>query len=371
MFYYLHFLSETHSFLRMFQYITVRAFAGAGTAFLLSLILGPWIIKRLQRKCSGELTRYQEHSPVLDELHGEKKKITPTMGGLLIILAVSVSSLLWVIPSSPLLWLTLGTFWVFGAIGLADDYVKVVLRRSGGLRGIVKLALEIFWVLIVFILMAYLPETKENVYKLMVPFFKDPILYNTGNILAFLIIVSVVVGAGNAVNLTDGLDGLAIGCTSSVAFSYLVLAYVTGHIQFAAYLQIPYIPGAGELAVFCGCLLGGALGFLWFNCHPAHIFMGDTGSLALGGTLGIIAVLIKHELALLVIGGVFVAEALSVIIQVACFKWTGRRFFACAPLHHHFELKKTNRWSETQVTIRFWIISIICSLFGILLLKLR
>lgn len=371
MLYYLHYLSEQWSVLRVFQYITVRAFAGAGTAFLISLLVGPWLIRRLGKLCSGDATRYRDDAPALDNLHGENKKRTPTMGGILIIAAVSAACLLWAVPGNPLVWLVLGTMWAFGAIGFADDYIKVVRRRPGGLSARGKLLLQVFWVALVFGIILFLPMTREYARHIMVPFIKTPVLSDVGVLLAFVFALLVIIGASNAVNLTDGLDGLAIGCTGSVALAYLVLAYVAGHIQFAGYLQVPYIVGAGELAVFCGCLLGGALGFLWFNCHPAQVFMGDTGSLALGGAIGVTAVLLKHELALLVIGGVFVLEAASVIMQVGWFKWRRRRIFACAPLHHHFELKKTNPWSETQVTIRFWIISIICALCGVLMLKIR
>jgi len=202
----------------------------------------------------------------------------------------------------------------------------------------------------------------------MVPFFKDPIIAGLGAFTAFLFITLIIAGSTNAVNLTDGLDGLAIGCCSTVAFSYLVMSYVAGHYQFADYLKVPFIRGGGELAVLSGCLLGSSLGFLWFNCHPAQVFMGDTGSLALGGVIAMVAILIKQELALMIVGGVFVMEALSVILQVGSFKLRGKRIFAMAPIHHHFELRK---WSETQVTIRFWILSIVFSLLGILTLKLR
>jgi phospho-N-acetylmuramoyl-pentapeptide-transferase len=202
----------------------------------------------------------------------------------------------------------------------------------------------------------------------MIPFFKDPVIRDMGIVLTLVLVAVVVVGASNAVNLTDGLDGLAIGCTSSVALAYLVMAYVTGHKAFAEYLLVPYVPGSGELAVFCGCLLGGSLGFLWYNCHPAQMFMGDTGSLALGGAMAMVAILIKQEILLVLIGGVFVMEAVSVILQVASFKLRGKRIFAMAPIHHHFELRK---WSETQVTIRFWILSILFALLGMATLKIR
>jgi len=370
MLYYLHLLSDDVSYLRVFQYITVRIVAGAGTAFLISLALGPWFIRRLTRLCGRDVTRYKEDVPTLDALHGDKKKSTPTMGGVLIILSIAGSCLLWGVLTSPILWLALLTLGAMGAIGFADDYIKAVRRNPKGLRARTKLLLQALWVVLLTVGLLFLPATRDNVRQLMAPFLKAPLIPEMCLAGVFLFVAMVVIGASNAVNLTDGLDGLAIGCAGSVTLAYTVMAYVAGHAVFAAYLQVPYVPGAGELAVFCGCMLGACLGFLWFNCHPALIFMGDTGSLALGGALGCVAVLIKQELALVVVGGVFVLEALSVIMQVACFKWTHRRIFVCSPIHHHFEMKKTP-WSETQVTVRFWIISMIFALIGVLLLKIR
>jgi len=268
-------------------------------------------------------------------------------------------------------WLALLTLLVMGGIGLADDYIKAVKKNPKGLSAWTKLGLQCLWVLLLAAALVNIPATRPHVYQLMIPLLKTPLIQEMGGVCLILLIVLVVVGASNAVNLTDGLDGLAIGCASSVALAYMVMTYVAGHVRLADYLQVPYVAGAGELTVFCGCMLGAALGFLWFNCHPAQVFMGDTGSLALGGALGCLAILIKQELALGVVGGVFVMEAASVILQVGWFKWKKARLFACAPLHHHFELKKVSPWSETQVTIRFWIISIICALLGVLLLKIR
>jgi len=225
------------------------------------------------------------------------------------------------------------------------------------------------------------PSTRERVRELMVPFFKEPVIRDMGILLTFIFLTLVMVGSTNAVNLTDGLDGLAIGCSNSVAVAYLVMAYIAGHLKFAQYLQVPYIAGTGELAVFSGCLLGAGLGFLWFNCHPARVFMGDTGSLALGGAIAMVAILIKQEVALVLVGGVFVVEALSVLLQVAYFKLTGgQRIFKCAPLHHHFELVEKERAEkegrdvevvETMITTRFWILAIICALIGVATLKIR
>lgn len=371
MFYYLYFLSDQISYLRVFHYITVRTVAGAGTAFLISLIIGPWIIGRLQQLCRGTETRYREDAPALDALRGAANQKTPTMGGLLIIISMVISCLLWAVPTSLLVWLAISTLCVMGAIGFYDDYIKAVRRNPKGLSVRKKLLLQALWVVLLVALLVTIPATREHARQLWVPALKTPLVSSMCLAGVFIFVALVVIGAGNAVNLTDGLDGLAIGCTSAVVLAFLVMAYVAGHIKFAEYLQVPYVAGAGELSVFCGCMLGAALGFLWFNCHPAQVFMGDTGSLALGGAMGIVAVLIKQELVLVIVGGVFVMEALSVILQVGWFKLKHRRIFACAPLHHHFELKKNNPWSETQVTVRFWILAIIFALLGILLLKIR
>jgi len=370
MFYYLYLLSDYVSYLRVFQYISVRVVAAAGTAFVISILFGPFFIRRLTNICCGNDTRYQSDLPVLDKVHGEAKKKTPTMGGLLIIISILVSSLLWAIPTNPLVLITLATMCYMGLVGFKDDYLKIVKHNSCGLRSGKKLLLQVCWSVFVTSLLIILPATRDFVVQLMVPFLKMPLVAQMPILAAILFVTLVITGASNAVNLTDGLDGLAIGCTCTVAFAFAVMAYVAGHIGFAAYLQIPYIAGSGELAVFCGAILGAGLGFLWFNCHPAQIFMGDTGSLALGGSLGCVAVLIKQEFALLIVGGIFVIEALSVIMQVGWFRLKHKRIFACAPLHHHFELKKFP-WSETQVTIRFWIVSAIFALLGILLLKIR
>lgn len=352
--------------MRVFHYITVRAVAGAGTAFLISLLLGPWVIEQLQKLHIGQYER-KEEAPPLYALHA-KKEGTPTMGGILIVLSLVAASLLWTVPGNRFVLLVLATLCAMAAIGFWDDYTKVALKRSQGLTARKKLLLQSVWVVVVVAILLLLPETRERARNLMVPFFKDPVIRDIGVVGVFLFVAAVLIGASNAVNLTDGLDGLAIGCSSSVALSYLVMAYVAGHLKFAEYLRIPYVPGGGELAVFCGCLLGSCLGFLWYNCHPAKVFMGDTGSLALGGAVAMVAILIKQELVLIIVGGVFVMEAVSVILQVASFKLRGKRIFAMAPIHHHFEMRN---WSETQVTIRFWILSIIFALIGILTLKIR
>lgn len=370
MLYYLHLLSDYVSYLRVFQYISVRVVAAAGTAFVISILFGPFFIRRLANICCGEETRYRSDLPVLDKIHGEAKKKTPTMGGLLIISAILFSSLLWAVPTNPLVLITLATMCYMGLIGFKDDYLKIIGHNSRGLSSGRKLVLQAGWAVLLALILFALPATRHFVGHLMVPLMKTPLVAELPFFAAVLFVMLVIVGASNAVNLTDGLDGLAIGCTCTVAFAFAVMAYIAGHVNFASYLQVPHIIGGGELAVFCGAVLGAGLGFLWFNCHPAQIFMGDTGSLALGGALGCVAVLIKHEIALFIVGGIFVLEALSVILQVGWFRLKHKRIFACAPLHHHFELKKAP-WSGTQVTIRFWIISAIFALLGILLLKIR
>ncbi len=361
MFYYLQYFSDSFWVLK---YITVRSVAGAGTAFIAVLLLGPWFISFLKRQSIGDYGR-REDAPPLYDLHAQKEG-TPTMGGLLIIAAVTLSCLMWTDVGSAKVWMVLGSMWFMGLIGMLDDYKKVLGRDSKGLHSRGKLLLQVLWGIALVLALLANQDTAQKVQELTVPFFKYPV--PMGVTFAFLFTTLVIVGASNAVNLTDGLDGLAIGCSSSVAISYLVMAYVAGHVAFAGYLLVPYIRGAGELAVFCGCLTGACLGFLWYNCHPARIFMGDTGSLALGGALATVAILIKQEIVLLIVGGVFVIEALSVILQILSFKLRGKRIFAMAPIHHHFQMKK---WSETQVVVRFWILSIIFALLGILTLKIR
>lgn len=364
MLYYLQYYADVFSPLRVFRYITVRAVAGAGTAFLVVLILGPYFIEMLKRFRIGQYIRKVE-APPLYEMHAVKEG-TPTMGGLLIIAAVVFSSILWTDIFDSKVWLVLGSLCFMGLIGVLDDYKKLAGQNSIGLSGRGKLILQAAWALTLVVLLLGNPETAQRAKELSLPFFKYPV--PMGVCFAFLFTALVLIGATNAVNLTDGLDGLAIGCTSSVALSYLIMAYVAGHATFAEYLMVPYIKGGGELAVFCGCLMGASLGFLWYNCHPAKIFMGDTGSLALGGAMATVAIVIKQELALVIVGGVFVIEAVSVILQVLSFKLRGKRIFAMAPIHHHFEMKK---WSETQVVVRFWILSIIFALLGVLSLKIR
>lgn len=365
MLYFLHEWTDVYAPLRIFKYITFRALMGAGTAFLMSLLLGPWIIGWLRRLKIGQQVRTDE---VMKD-HLRRKSGTPTMGGVLIIAAVLVSTVLWSDIRNLYVLLALGTMVVMGAVGFWDDYLKVSRKNPKGLSGKLKLALEIAWgVAVVAALYAWAPS-REHVAKLMLPFLKDPFIQDMTVIGTGLFLVLVLVGSANAVNLTDGLDGLAIGCSNSAAAAYLALAYVAGNSIAAGYLRVPFVPGSGELAVFCGCLLGAGLGFLWFNCHPAQIFMGDVGSLSLGGALGMLALTSKNEFTLLILGGVFVMETVSVILQVAYFKYSGgKRIFLMTPIHHHFEKKG---WAETKVVVRFWIIAFSLALVALATLKVR
>jgi phospho-N-acetylmuramoyl-pentapeptide-transferase len=371
MLYWLHYHTDLYSPLRVFQYITVRAVLGAGTAFLIVVLAAPRVIEML-RSCGARQYERKEEAPAfaaLHALHGKNKQGTPTMGGLLIVFAIVVSCLLWAHLGNRLVWVALAALCALATIGFLDDRAKLCGQGTRGLSARAKFALQAGVGVGISLILLNDPVMGAQVRHLMVPFFKDPVVENLGAVLATLFVVAVLVASANAVNLTDGLDGLAVGCGSTVTGTYLILAYVAGHVEFARYLRVPHVPGSGELAVFCGCMLGACFGFLWHNCHPARVFMGDTGSLALGGGIAAVAVMIKQELTLIVVGGVFVMEAVSVILQVLSFRLRGgRRIFAMAPLHHHFEL---SQWSETQVTVRFWILSMICALLGLLTLKIR
>jgi len=375
MLYYLTQLEGLFSPLRLFQYISFRTLGAAATAFIISLLMAPALIRRLRAINFGE----QVEDDRVVGLAKKQKLGTPTMGGLLIILSTAVATLLWAIPTNMYVLLTLGTFCLMGVIGFADDYLKI--KRKNGLSVKMKFAAQLGWAAAVFAVLWAIPDMQARARDLMVPFFK-----NMGLIGGFIFMVVVLVGASNAVNLTDGLDGLAIGCTNSAAVAYLFLTYVAGHFEFAKYLHVPFVFGSAELTVFCGALLGAGLGFLWYNCHPAKIFMGDTGSLAIGGAVAMLAILIKQELLLIIVGGVFVIEAASVVIQSGYFKYTkkrfgkGRRIFKCAPLHHHFEFVEKERAMdenrppelvETVIVTRFWILSIIFALIGVATLKIR
>jgi len=335
---------------------------GTATAFLLCLVFGPWFLRKLKQLKIGEHIIDQQTCAPLHSLHSGKKGI-PTMGGLLILFSTTLATLLWARLDNRYVMLVLFSMLWLGMVGLIDDYMKFISRRSKGMAMTTKLLGQLILAIIVGLFAFHDPQIGPY---LDIPFLKN-LLVNLG-VFYILFCVLVIVGSSNAVNLTDGLDGLAIGCVIAVCFTYGIFSYITGHVKFSAYLQLNHVAGSGELAVFCASIAGAALGFLWFNAHPAQIFMGDTGSLSLGGAIGVVAVLIKKELLLLLVGGIFVAEALSVILQVGSFKLRGKRIFLVAPLHHHFQLKGL---SESKVTIRFWIIAAILALLGIATLKLR
>ncbi len=366
MFYYLSECTQWFSPLRVFQYTTFRAVFAAITALLICIVSGPWIIRKLTELKLAQPIRGEDDLRALVETHNRKKGC-PTMGGLLIIWAVADSVLLWARPTNSLVLLSLATLIWLGCVGFLDDYAKVREQKSAGMRVKTKLLYQIGLGLFVGGYLLLNPQTSGTVRQLMVPFVKQPLIADMGW-WTLLLAVLVIVSSSNAVNLTDGLDGLAIGCTLTVALAYAVMTFVAGHVKLAAYLQVPHVVGASELTVVCAALVGASLGFLWFNCHPAQVFMGDTGSLAIGGLIGAIAVMIKQEMVLVIVGGIFVLEAASVVVQVASFKLRGKRVFAMAPIHHHFELRG---WSETKVTTRFWVLSVIFALLGLATLKLR
>ena len=366
MMYYLHRLSDQFIGFNVFYYVTFRSVAAAVTAFAVSLIFGNFVIRKLTALKLGQPIRSAEEVHRLAELHFGKQG-TPTMGGVLIIGAVFLSSFLWARPDNRFVWLALFSMLCLGALGFADDYLKVTKKKSAGISGRFKLVVQIILAVIVTAVFLTSPLLEVQARSLYLPFFKAPVITNMGWF-TFLFFALVIVGSSNAVNLTDGLDGLAIGCTVTVAFAYALLSYAAGNFRIAEYLQVPFYPFTGELTVVCAALVGAGFGFLWFNCHPAKVFMGDTGSLAIGGMIGVVAICCKQELLLMVVGGVFVIEAVSVILQVLSFKLTGRRIFAMSPIHHHFELVG---WKENTVIVRFWILSGIFALLGLATLKLR
>jgi phospho-N-acetylmuramoyl-pentapeptide-transferase len=342
------------------RYITFRTAAASVTALVISLVVGPWMIRKLRDFQIGQVIR--QEGP---ESHRAKAG-TPTMGGLLILTASVVPTLLWADLSNPYVWIAVFATCAFGAVGFADDYLKIVRRSHHGLRPRDKMALQVIVAVAVgLVLMALAANSLYNT-RLIFPFFKNLIPDLGWFYVAFTVLV--LVGASNAVNLTDGLDGLAISTFGVAAAAFTALAYVTGHAVLADYLLLVRFPPASELTIFCGALVGASLGFLWYNSYPAEVFMGDVGSLALGGALGTVAILIKQELLLPLVGGVFVLEALSVIVQVGSFKLRGQRVFKMAPLHHHFEL---SGWSEPKVITRFLIVAVVFALFSLTTLKLR
>jgi phospho-N-acetylmuramoyl-pentapeptide-transferase len=346
--------------LSVIQYITFRTAAASLTALAISLLLGPWLIRKLREFQIGQVIRQEgpsSHAP---------KAGTPTMGGLLILTAALVPTLMWADLTNVYIWIAVVSTTAFGAIGFADDYLKIVRRSHHGLRPRYKIMAQVMVALLVGLTLIWLAHQNLYLTRLIFPFFKRLIPDLGWGYVLFAIVV--LVGSSNAVNLTDGLDGLAIGTFAIAAAAFTALAYVTGHRVFAEYLLLVHREPTAELTIFCGSLVGASLGFLWYNSYPADIFMGDVGSLALGGALGTVAILIKQELLLPIVGGVFVLEALSVIIQVGSFKLTGKRVFKMAPLHHHFELIG---WSEPKVITRFLIVGIIFALFALTTLKLR
>jgi phospho-N-acetylmuramoyl-pentapeptide-transferase len=361
LYYLLYPLRGTISGFNVFRYITFRTAWAAITAMLISFILGPWLIERMRRIKLGQFIR--EEGP---KSH-QQKAGTPTMGGILINVAILIPTILWADILNPYIWIILFVTFAYGAIGFIDDYRKLVKKRNLGLTAKEKFTMQILVALAAGLAIAYLPSIHNN-YSTVVTFpFLKHFALNLGPAYIGLIVI-ILVGCSNGVNLTDGLDGLAIGSTLVVAVTYTVLTYAAGNFRIADYLRIAWVPQSGELAVFCGAMVGASLGFLWFNAHPAEIFMGDVGSLALGGAIGCLAVIVKQEILLGLVGGLFVLEGMSVVLQVASFKLTGRRIFKMSPLHHHFEL---SGWRETKVVVRFWIIAIIFALISLSTLKLR
>lgn len=370
--------AKQHSFLtplRLFQYVTFRTAFASLTALFLSLLIGPWMIRKLREFAFGQYIR--EEGPAWHA----KKSGTPTMGGLLTVTSIVIPTLLWADLRNPYVWIAMFALVSFGAIGFWDDYTKVAKKRNLGLTSRQKFIAQVAICLAIGVMLLRLHALGAYETAMNVPFFKQfrpdllipaflgsPWTYPLAFVFFFAFMILVIAGSSNAVNLTDGLDGLAIGLMIIAAGAITILSYVSGHREFAQYLEIVRLPGAAELTIFCGAMTGASIGFLWYNAHPAEVFMGDVGALSLGGALGVVAVLIKQEILLLFIGGVYVLEALSVILQVGSFKLRGKRIFKMAPLHHHFEALG---WQESKVITRFWIAGLILALFALTTLKLR
>ncbi|MED5470166.1 MAG: phospho-N-acetylmuramoyl-pentapeptide-transferase [Verrucomicrobiota bacterium] len=352
---------------QLLRYITSRAGVACICSFVITLLIGPYIIRRLIAMKIGQPIRSADEVHKLAELH-DSKAGTPTMGGAIIVMAVMISVLIFARLSNPLVLAVVIVFIGLGLIGFWDDYQKVKKKNSKGISAKTKLILQVLVSLSAGLYLYLNPATSDYIRELYVPFNKESLIKDMG-IVCLPLFVLIIVGCSNAVNLTDGLDGLAIGCSISVALAYAAICYLVGNQQLGErYLLIPHSRFAGELTIVCLALVGSGLGFLWFNCHPAKVFMGDTGSLALGGAFAALAICSKHEILLVVIGGVFVMEATSVILQVFSYKFRGKRLFRMSPIHHHFELKG---WHESQVIVRFWILSLLCALIGLATLKLR
>lgn len=346
----------------VFKYITFRSAMAAMTTFFICILFGPRVIKKLASWKVCENIRQKEEVRGLYDLQHHKQG-TPTMGGLMMVSAIILATLLWAdIKNKYIIVCLISIFWL-GVVGFIDDFIKLRCKRSKGLSARAKIAGQLSLGLAVGVFCYLNPDCSMS---LSMPFLKNAV-FNLG-LFYILFVTLVIVGTSNAVNLTDGLDGLATGCLLIVSFSYGVLSYLTGHLKFSQYLFIPYISGVGELTVFCAAICGACLGFLWFNCYPASVFMGDVGSLALGGAIGLVAIFIRKELLLVIVGGVFVVEALSVILQVASFKLRKKRIFKMAPLHHHFQMMG---WPESKIIVRFWIVAIILAVFTLTTLKLR
>ena len=353
------FLAQYHSGFNVFQYLTLRAILGVLTALVIAFVVGPWMIRRL--------SRYQIEQPIREdgpESHFAKAG-TPTMGGALILVAMAVSTLLWADLGNRYVWVALLVTAMFGGIGFYDDYKKLVLRDSKGISARLKYGLQSLAGLAAALFLYFSAQSPVET-QLLIPFVKDTVV--TLGPWFILLAYLVIVGSSNAVNLTDGLDGLAIMPTVLVGGALGIFAYASGNVNFADYLGIPYVAGVGEVVVFCGAIVGAGLGFLWFNAYPAQVFMGDVGALALGAALGVVAVMVRQELVLFIMGGVFVVETLSVMLQVISFKLTGKRIFRMAPLHHHYEAEG---WPEPRIIVRFWIITVILVLLGLASLKIR
>lgn len=353
------FLSQFYSGFGVFQYLTLRIILGILTALIIAFLVGPLMIRKLQFHQLGQPVR--DDGPQTHLI----KAGTPTMGGTLILVAMAISTLLWADLGNRFVWIVLLTTAMFGAIGFIDDYRKLVQNNPVGLKAKEKYGYQTAAGFISAMLLYFTAQSPAET-QLLIPFFKNVVIDLGPWFIVFTYLV--IVGSSNAVNLTDGLDGLAIMPTVLVGGALGLFAYVTGHANFAEYLAIPYIAGVGEVAIFCAAIVGAGLGFLWFNAYPAQVFMGDVGALALGAALGVVAVVVRQELVLFIMGGIFVVETLSVMIQVASFKLTGKRIFRMAPLHHHFELKG---WPEPRIIVRFWIITVILVLFGLATLKIR
>ncbi|MBS0657324.1 MAG: phospho-N-acetylmuramoyl-pentapeptide-transferase [Verrucomicrobia bacterium] len=374
MLFYLHQLTEYFGGLNVFQYVTFRAFGAAITAFLICLLLGKPVIYRLLSLKLGQPIRSQGDLNTIYERHSLKAG-TPTMGGALIIFSVCVAGVLWAKPTNPYVWMALGVFTALGLLGFVDDYRKITSKRNKatgdnkGVAGVTKIVVQALLAATVtaFLVHGGTPDTRSAATSVFIPFLKTPLFADLG-MWIFFFYALVLVGSSNAVNVTDGLDGLAIGCTITVASVFAIFTYVGGDSKMAAYLLVPYFPGSNELTILCMALAGAGLGFLWFNAHPAQMFMGDTGSLAIGGFLGMVAICCKQEFLLVLAGGVFVLEAGSVVLQVAGFKLTGKRILPMTPLHHTFEKMG---WAETKIVARFWILSIVCAVASLATLKLR